>query len=155
MSHLSGLMSLAPIEVSLFLGAFDLAVTSFLLQQQQRLLGTNTTSTSVAYLKDWNTSYGFQPIAIVHSLPQALFVWALPLFSMQGFWMDFSDLPLTLRPFTLLPVAAILVVVGLVIWVVVHPRPEPIEDAMLPPAIPSSNPPAAQKERPTVESSMV
>ncbi|KAH9171925.1 hypothetical protein EDB89DRAFT_1030020 [Lactarius sanguifluus] len=74
------------IKASLFLCAFDLAITSFLLQRHQQLLSTNT-RTSVAYLKNRNTNYGFQPIAVVHSLPQALFVWALLLFSMQGFWM--------------------------------------------------------------------
>ncbi|KAF8257103.1 hypothetical protein EI94DRAFT_1760667 [Lactarius quietus] len=129
------------VKASLFLCTFDLAVTSFLLQRQQRLLSTDI-PTSVAYLKHWNTSYGFQPIAIVHSLPQALFVWALLLFSMQGFWMDFSDLPLTSLLCTLLPVAVILVVVGVGIWLIVRPRPEPADDAMS----------VEQKERPTAES---
>ncbi|KAI9435468.1 hypothetical protein H4582DRAFT_1969598 [Lactarius indigo] len=118
----------------LFLCVFDLAVTSFLLQRQQRLLNMNI-PTSVAYLKHWNTSYGCQPIAMVHSLPQALFVWALLLFSMQGFWMIFSDLPLVLLLCTLFPAAAILIMMCLGIWLVVRPRPEPIEDAVLPPAI--------------------
>jgi len=40
------------------------------------------------YLGGWVTGYGFQPIAIVHSLPQALFVWALILFTIQYFWMS-------------------------------------------------------------------
>ena len=65
--------------------------------------------------------------------------------------MDFSDLPLTVLLSTLLPVASIMVVVGLGIWLIVHPRPEPIGDVMLPPAIPS-NLPVAQKKHPTVES---
>ncbi|KAI9458592.1 hypothetical protein BJY52DRAFT_412960 [Lactarius psammicola] len=138
------------VKASLFLCAFDLAVTSFLLQRQQRLLSTNT-PTSTAYLKDWNTSYGLQPIAIIHSLPQALLVWALLLFSMQGLWMVFADLPLTPLLCTLLPVVAILVVVGLGIWLIVHPGPEPFEGAMLPPAISPSNIAAEQKERPTAE----
>ncbi|KAI9438660.1 hypothetical protein H4582DRAFT_1950065 [Lactarius indigo] len=143
--------STGSVKASLFLCVLDLAVTSFLLQQQQRLLGTNI-PTSVAYLKHWNTCYGFQPIAIVHSLPRALFVWALLLFSMQGFWMAFADLPLTPLISTLLPVAVILVVVGLGIWFIVHPRPEPINGAMLPPTIPPSNTTVEQRERPTVES---
>ncbi len=66
--------------------------------------------------------------------------------------MVFSDLPLTPLLSTLLPVAAILIVVGLGIWLISHPHPEPIEDAMLPPTIPPSNPAVEQKERPTVES---
>jgi len=44
-----------------------------------------------------NTSYGFEPTAIVHSLPQA-FVWAFLLFSIQGFWMTFGNLPLRILP---------------------------------------------------------
>jgi hypothetical protein len=71
---------------------------------------------------------------------------------MQGFWMDFSNLPPTLLLSTFLPVAAIMVVVGLGIWLIVHPGLEPIEDAMLPPTIPVSNPAVEQKERPTAES---
>ncbi|KAI9458597.1 hypothetical protein BJY52DRAFT_413055 [Lactarius psammicola] len=140
------------IKASLFLCAFNLAVTSFLLQQQQQLLSTNT-SNSVAYLKDRNTSYGFQPIAIIHSLPQALFVWALLLFSLQGFLMAFADLPLPLLLLTLVLVVAILAVVCLVIWLVVRQRLEPIEDAMLRAGIPPSSPGAGveQKERSTAE----
>ena len=66
---------------------------------------------------------------------------------MQGFWMVFADLPLTLLLSTLLPVAAVLVVVCLGIWLIVHRRPGPIED-VLPPTIPTIE----QKEHPTVES---
>ena len=66
--------------------------------------------------------------------------------------MDFSDLPLTVLLSTLLPVAAIMVVVSWGIWFIVHPCLGPIEDAMLPPAIPFSNPTVEQKERPTAES---
>ena len=71
---------------------------------------------------------------------------------MQGFWMDFSDLPLTLLLSTFLPVAAMMVMAGLGICLIVHPHLEPIEDAMLPPAIPLSIPAVEQKECPTVES---
>ena len=66
--------------------------------------------------------------------------------------MTFSDLPLTLCLSTLIPVAVIVVVVGLGIWFIVHPRLEPTEDAMLQPATPSSDPTDEQKERSTVES---
>jgi hypothetical protein len=41
------------------------------------------------------TGYGFQPIAIVHSLPQALFVWTLILFTIQHIWMSFAHISLT------------------------------------------------------------
>ena len=70
---------------------------------------------------------------------------------MQGFWMVFADLPLTLLLSTLLPVAAILVVVCLGIWLFAHPRPGPIEN-VLPPTIPHSNPTIEQKVHPAVES---
>ncbi|KAH9044164.1 hypothetical protein EDB84DRAFT_1470434 [Lactarius hengduanensis] len=139
------------IKASLFLCAFDIAITSFLLQQYQRLLSTNT-YTSVAYLKDRNTGYGFQPIAVVHSLPQALFVWALLLFSMQGFWMAFANLPPTSLLLTLVLVAAILTLTCLVIWLVVRQLPEPIEDAMLRTGTPPLDPGAEHNERPTAES---
>ncbi len=62
------------------------------------------------YLDDRITSYGFQPIAIVHSLPQALFVWALLLLAIQHYWMAFADLPLTFLLSASLPVAAVLLV---------------------------------------------
>ena len=64
---------------------------------------------------------------------------------MQGFWMVFADLPLILLLATLLPVTAILLVLGLAIWLIVRPRSEPIEGAMLPPAIPPSNTLGEQK----------
>ncbi|KAF8269466.1 hypothetical protein EI94DRAFT_950737 [Lactarius quietus] len=146
MTHFNGL-----VKASLFLCAFDLVVISLLLLQQQRLVSTDT-STSVPYLKDRNTVYGFQPTAIVHSLPQALFVWALLLFSMQGFWMVFADLPLIVILSTLLPVAAILVVMGLGIWLIVRPRTEPIEDAVVQPDIPLPHPAVELKELPTAGS---
>ena len=66
--------------------------------------------------------------------------------------MDFSDLPLTLLLSTFIPVSSIMVVVGLGIWLIVRPCLEPIEDAILQPGIPFSNPATEQKERPTGES---
>ncbi len=70
---------------------------------------------------------------------------------MQGFWMAFADLPLPLLLSMILPVAAILAVICLVIWLVVRQRPEPIEDAVLRAGIPPSIPGAEQKEHPTAE----
>jgi hypothetical protein len=57
----------------------------------------------------WVTSYGFQPIAIIHSLPQALFVWALLLFAVQHFLRAFPGLFLTSLLSTSLFVAVLLV----------------------------------------------
>ena len=57
--------------------------------------------------------------------------------------MVFADLPLTLLLSTLLPVAAILVLVCFVIWLALHPRPEP------PPTIPLSDPAVDRTDRPT------
>ena len=51
MTHFTGL-----IKASLFLCAFDLAVTSFLLLQQQRLLNTNA-STSVSMVKPFCSAF--------------------------------------------------------------------------------------------------
>jgi len=45
------------------------------------------------YLDDPITSHGFQPIAIIHSLPDALFVWAMFLFMIQYFF--FTNMPLS------------------------------------------------------------
>jgi hypothetical protein len=70
---------------------------------------------------------------------------------MQGFWVVFADLPLTLHLSTLLPVAAIMVTVGLAIWFIVHPHRGPIEEATFPPPTPL-NPAEEQKEVLTVES---
>ncbi len=104
------------------------------------------------YLDDRNTkSYGFQPIAIVYSLPQALFVWALLLFLIQGFRMAFIDLSLTLLLSTLPPIAAVLVTACVGIWLALHPRHKSFEDAMLPPPVPPLIPAEDQKEHPTAE----
>lgn len=70
---------------------------------------------------------------------------------MQGLWIAFADLSLILFLSTFLPVAAILAVVWLGIWLVVRPRPEPIDDTMLRAGIPPTGPGAEQKERPTAE----
>jgi hypothetical protein len=95
------------------------------------------------YLDDRNTkSYGFQPIAIVHSLPQALFIWALLLFATQGFWfwVTFAGL----SPYSLLSTLFPIAVVCACIRRVLHPRQKPFEGSMLsapvpPPAIPAQH----------------
>ncbi|KAH8987894.1 hypothetical protein EDB92DRAFT_2104876 [Lactarius akahatsu] len=62
-------------KFSLILCVLSLTMMSTLLQEQWRLVGTS--ATTAVYLGGLVTLYGFQPIAIVHSLSQALFVWAL------------------------------------------------------------------------------
>ncbi|KAH8984592.1 hypothetical protein EDB92DRAFT_1818990 [Lactarius akahatsu] len=104
------------------------------------------------YLDDRNTtSCSFQPIAIVHSLPMALFVWASLLFFFQGFWMTFAGLPPHLLVSTLFPIGAVLVVVCACIWVALHPRQKPFEDSTLPAFAPPLVPAEDRKEQPTAE----
>ncbi|KAF8273489.1 hypothetical protein EI94DRAFT_1716017 [Lactarius quietus] len=136
----------ALIHSSLLLCIFGLIMTSVLLREQRGLVGTNA-ATAAVYLDDRNTkSCGFQPIAIVHSLPKALFVWALLLFAIQGFWMTFAGLPPYLLLSTLFPIAAVLVVVCACIWKALHPRQKPFEvSAAVPPPVED------QKEHHTAE----
>ncbi|KAH9003504.1 hypothetical protein EDB86DRAFT_2370277 [Lactarius hatsudake] len=144
---------LALTNSSLLLCILGLVITSVLLQEQQRLVDT-TATTAAVYLDDRNTkNYGFQPIAIVHCLPQALFVWALLLFLIQGFWIALKDLSLTSLLSALLPTVAVLVIacVGIMIWQALHPRQKTFEDAMLPPPISSLTHAGEQKVPPTAE----
>jgi len=125
--------SLALTDSSLLICILGLAVTFFLLREQRRLAGTNA-AIAAAYLDDRNTKRcGFQPIAIVHSLPQAFFVWALLLFLIQVFCMAFIYLSLTSFLSTLIPVTAVLVIASLGIWLALHPRQKTPQDAMHPP----------------------
>jgi len=141
----------ALIHSSLLLCVFGIMITSVLLREQRGLLDTNVATASV-YLDDRNTkSCGFQPIAIVHSLPKALFVWALLLFAFQGFWMTFAGLPTSLLLSTLFPIAAVLVVVCACIWRALHPRQKPSEGPMLSALVPPPFPAEDQKEHHTVE----
>jgi choline-glycine betaine transporter len=104
------------------------------------------------YLDDRNTkSCGFQPIAIAHSLPKALFVWGLLLFAVQGFWVAFAGLSPLLLLSTLFPIAAVLVVVCACIWKALHPRQKPFEGPMLSTPTPPPFPAEQQKEHHTVE----
>ena len=116
-----------------------LCIGYVLLQEQRQLNGTGaatgvrTPTTHVrfkfdsclikaVYLDTRNTSYGFQPTAIVHSLPQAVFVWASLLFTIQGFCMAFGDIPGTVLLPIVLPVAVVLIIASFGIWVALHPR---------------------------------
>ncbi|KAH9017912.1 hypothetical protein EDB84DRAFT_1566645 [Lactarius hengduanensis] len=114
---------------SLLLCTFGVIMTLVLLREQRRLVNTNA-ATAAVYLDDRNTtSCGFQPIAIVHSLPMALFVWASLLSSIQCFWMTFAGLPPHLLLSTLFPIGAVLVMLCTRIWVILHPRQKPFEDS--------------------------
>jgi hypothetical protein len=75
-----------------------------------------------AYLDTRDTTYGFEPTAIVHSIPQALFVWAFLLFAIQGFWMAFGDLPREILFPTVISVAVVLGLVCIAVWVALNPR---------------------------------
>jgi hypothetical protein len=79
-----------------------------------------------------NTSYGFEPTAIVHSLPLASFVWAFFLFAMQGFWMTFGTLPLRVLFPTMISVAVVLGLVCVGVWVALHPKEKPYVETPLP-----------------------
>jgi hypothetical protein len=142
---------LALTNSSLLLCILGLIITFVLLQEQRRLIDTNA-STAAVYLDDRNTkSCGFQPIAIVHSLPQALFVWALLLFLIQGFCITFIDLSLTLLLSTLLPIAVVLAMASVGIWLALHPRQRTFEEDAVVPQPMSPLIPAEEKERPTAE----
>jgi len=137
---------------SLLICILSLVITSVLLREQQRLVDTNA-AVAAPYLDDRNTkSCGFQPIAIVYSLPQAFFVWALLLFLIQVFWMAFIDVSLTSLLSALIPITAILVMASVGIFLALYPCQKHIEDTMPPPPI---SPPISpliptedQKERP-------
>lgn len=104
------------------------------------------------YLDDRNTTNcGFQPIAIVHSLPKALFVWASLLFAVQGFWITFAGLPPHLLLSTLFPIAAVLVAACVCIWKALHPSQKPFGDSMPLASVPPLIPVEDQKEHPTPE----
>lgn len=104
------------------------------------------------YLDDRNTkSCGFQPIAIVHSLPKALFVWALVLFAIQGFWMTFAGLTPYILMATVFPIAAVLLAVCACIWRALHPHQKPFEGPILSAPVPHPIPAEDQKEHHTAE----
>src|SRR5579863_1809882 len=102
-----------------------------------------------AYLDTRNTSDGFQPTAIVHSLPQAVFVWASLLFTTQGFCMAFSDIPGTVLLPTITHVAVVLIVASFGIWVALHPREKSFGEVT---PTPIQTPPTDLKDLSTVES---
>ena len=121
--------------LSLTLCALGLTVTLALLQEQRRIVGKNSTTSvsgvipfhlaiavkfevlQAVNLGRWVTGYGFQPIAVVYSLPQALFVWALILFTIQHFLMGFFKISLSSLLITSLFVVAVLKAVAEVVTI--------------------------------------
>jgi hypothetical protein len=59
-------------------------------------------------------------------------VWASILFTIQGFWLTFADIPPTLLICVVLPILIVLGSACFGIWVALHPREKPFEDATLP-----------------------
>ncbi|KAN0131012.1 hypothetical protein V8E53_011145 [Lactarius tabidus] len=132
---------------SLLLCIFGLIMTSVLLQEQRRLVDSNAV-TAAMYLDNRNTKdYGFLPIAIVYSLPQALFVWALLLFAFRGFWVTFAGL----SSYFLLSTLFLIAVVCVCMWRVLHPRQKPLEGSMLSAPVPPPILAESQKEHHTAE----
>ncbi|KAF8267561.1 hypothetical protein EI94DRAFT_1786391 [Lactarius quietus] len=97
-------------KLSLIFCVLDLVVASVLLQGQRGLVSRNSTN-SALYLDDGFTSCGFQPISVVHSLPQALFLWSLILFVLQNYWIASVTMPLVAHISMFLLVTVFLLVV--------------------------------------------
>lgn len=106
---------------SIVLCILGLCITFVLYQEQRRLIDTSGT-VGAAYLDSRNSAYGFEPTAIVHSIPQASFIWAFFLFAIQGFWMAFGDLPQRILLPTMISVAVVLGLVGTAVYIVLNPR---------------------------------
>jgi hypothetical protein len=120
---------------SIILCILGLCITLVLYQEQRKLVDTGS-SAGAAYLDTHNTSYGFEPTAIVHSLPLATFVWAFFLFAIQGFWMTFGDLPVRILLPTIISVAVVLALVCFGVYVALHPREKPFEATPFPASVP-------------------
>jgi hypothetical protein len=136
---------------SIVLCILGLCITLVLYQEQRRLVDTGGT-VGAAYLDTRDTTYGFEPTAIVHSIPQASFVWAFFLFAIQGFWMALGDLPQSIRLPTIISVAVVLGLVCIAVWVALNPREKAYEGSQSP--LPAPVPLVISidsKDRPTVD----
>jgi len=125
---------------SIVLCILGLCITLVLYQEQRRLVDASS-GVGASYLDKRNTAYGFEPTAIVHSMPLASFVWAFFLFAIQGFWMAFGDLPQRILVPTVISVAVVLGLVCTAVWMVLNPRektygPGDSDGPLLPPSIP-------------------
>lgn len=124
-----------------------LAMGAALLREQKRLIGTTSTASVriatpfypmlqlISKLRQADSrskNYGFQSTVIAHSLPQALFAWALLLLAIQAFLVTFADLPLPLSLTMFLAVAAVLVTARKA----VYPHQKVFKDPALPTSIP-------------------
>jgi len=130
---------------SMIVCMFGFCVAVILLEEQRKLEGTSA-STGAIYLDNHNTIYGFQPTAIVHSIPRGAFVWASFLFVIQGFWMTFGDIPGTILLPIIIPVAFVLLVACFGIWVALYPRGKHFEEASESLPAPSPALPTNQKD---------
>lgn len=137
-------------KASMMLCILGLCIACVLLHEQRQLAGTGA-STAAAYLDARNTSYGFQPTAVVHSLPQAIFVWASLLFTIQGFCfcLAIGDIPGTILWPIMIPVAVVLIVASFGFWVALHPREKSFEEEATPTSPPT---PTDLKELPSLVS---
>jgi len=124
-------------KFSIVLCILGLCIALVLYQEQRRLVDTNS-GMGAAYLDARDTTYGFQPTAIVHSIPQASFIWAFLLFAIQGFWMAFGDLPRRILLPTVISVAVVLGLVCIAVWVALNPRVkfQEVPEAPLPSPVP-------------------
>jgi hypothetical protein len=108
-------------QFSIVLCILGLCITLVLYQEQRKLVDTGGI-VGAAYLDTRDTAYGFEPTAIVHSLPLASFVWAFFLFAIQGFWMAFGDLPQRILLPTVISVAVVLGMVCFAVRIALNPR---------------------------------
>jgi len=129
---------------SISLCILGLLITLVLFQEQRKLENAGA-STGAAYLDTRNTSFGFQPTAMVHSLPQVAFIWASFLFTFQGFWSTLCDPPVTLLLHATTPIAIVLAIACYGIWVALHPRERAFRDVSLPEPAPFLDSPTDQK----------
>jgi len=118
-------------KFSILICILGLCITLVLYQEQHKLVNTGS-ATGAAYLDTHNTSYGFEPTAIVHSVPQASFVYAFILFTIQGFWMTFGGLPLRIFVPTIISVGVVLALACFGVWMALHPREKVYEGTPLP-----------------------
>ncbi|KAI9433293.1 hypothetical protein H4582DRAFT_999249 [Lactarius indigo] len=137
----------------LLLYNLGLIVTSILLREQRGLVDTDATAAAVYLGGRKTTNYGFQPIAIVHCLPKALFVWASLLFSFQCLWhtFTFSRHPPHFLASTLFLIGTVLVRVCARKWATLQLRQRPFQDSTLPALAPPLVPAEGQKEEPKAE----
>ncbi|KAI0315004.1 hypothetical protein OF83DRAFT_1174249 [Amylostereum chailletii] len=98
-------------------------IFSTVLSHQHQHLERIDTGEAASYLSDRRTATGFRPLAIVYSLPKALFVWALVLFAIQAACMAFCSMPFPCFVLSVSVVAA----ASVAVWRTITPRPARFE----------------------------